>query len=109
MSKSNITLVEYYAADWNNVAIYPKILGYPNFLKKDLAKFTEIILKEIKRTLRRGERVELRGFGVFSTNSQKARISRNPKTGEKVHTPSKKTIHFKMAKDLFKKLNNEKK
>tara|TARA_S200000501_G_scaffold337827_1_gene344190 strand:+ start:539 stop:829 length:291 start_codon:yes stop_codon:yes gene_type:complete len=81
--------------------------NYPNFLKKDLEKFTEIILKEIKKTLRRGERVELRGFGVFSTNTQKARISRNPKTGEKVNTPEKKTIHFKMAKDLFKKLNNE--
>ena len=80
--------------------------SYPNFLKKDLEKFTEIILKEIKRTLKRGERVELRGFGVFSANMQKARISRNPKTGEKVHTPEKKTIHFKMAKDLFKKLNN---
>ena len=80
--------------------------NFPSFYKKDLEKFTEIILKEIKITLRRGERVELRGFGVFSTNSQKARISRNPKTGEKVHTPAKKTIHFKMAKDLFKKLNN---
>ncbi len=82
--------------------------SYPNFLKKDLEKFTEIILKEIKYTLKRGERVELRGFGVFSTKIQKARISRNPKTGEKVNTPEKKTIHFKMAKDLFKKLNNEK-
>ena len=61
--------------------------NYPNFLKKDLEKFTEIILKEIKKTLRRGERVELRGFGVFSTNTQKARISRNPKTGKKVKTP----------------------
>ncbi len=80
--------------------------NYPNFLKKDLEKFINIILKEIKQTLKRGERVELRGFGVFSTNIQKARISRNPKTGEKVHTPEKKTIHFKMAKDLFKKLND---
>ena len=80
--------------------------NYPNFLKKDLDKFTDIILKEIKRTLRRGERVELRGFGIFSTNKQKARISRNPKTGEKISTPEKKTIHFKMAKDLFNKLNN---
>ena len=82
--------------------------NYPNFSKNDLIKFTDIILKEIKRTLRRGERVELRGFGVFSTNIQKARISRNPKTGEKVNTPEKKTINFKMSKDLFKKLNNEK-
>jgi len=82
--------------------------NYPNFLKKDLEKFTNIILKEIKKTLKRGERVELRGFGVFSTNVQKSRISRNPRTGEKVNTPEKKTIHFKMSKDLFKKINNEK-
>ena len=80
--------------------------NYPNFLKKDLEKFTDIILSEIKNTLRRGDRVELRGFGVFSSKIQKARISRNPKTGEKVNTPEKKTIHFKMSKDLFKKLNN---
>ena len=80
--------------------------NYPNFLQKDLSKFTDIILNEIKRALKRGERVELRGFGVFSTNIQKARLSRNPKTGEKVNTPEKKTIHFKMSKDLFKKLNN---
>ena len=80
---------------------------YPNFLKKDLKKFVDIILYEIKRTLKRGERVEIRRFGVFSTSIQKARISRNPKTGEKVHTPEKKKIYFKMAKDLFKKLNNE--
>ena len=81
--------------------------NYPNFLQKDLSKFTDIILSEIKRALKRGERVELRGFGVFSTNIQKARLSRNPKTGEKVNTPEKKTIHFKMSKDLFRKLNND--
>ena len=83
--------------------------NYPNFLKKDLEKFTNIILDEIKKALKRNERVELRGFGMFSTNIQKTRISRNPKTGEKVNTPEKRTIHFKMAKELFKKLNNEKK
>ena len=81
--------------------------NYPNFLKKDLEKFTNIILNEIKKALKRGDRVELRGFGVFSANTQKARISRNPKTGEKVNTPEKKTINFKMSKELFKKLNNE--
>ncbi len=81
--------------------------NYPNFLKKDLEKFTDIILDEIKRALKRGDRVELRGFGMFSTKIQKPRISRNPRTGEKVNTPQKKTINFKMSKDLFKKLNNE--
>ena len=82
--------------------------NYPNFLKKDLEKFTNIILNEIKRTLKRGDRVELRGFGVFFTNTQKASIRRNPKTGEKVNVPEKKTIHFKMAKEMFKKLNDDK-
>ncbi len=80
---------------------------YPNFLKKDLEKFTNILLSEIKNALKRGDRCELRGFGVFETHIQKARISRNPKTGEKVNTPEKRTIHFKMSKDLFKKLNDE--
>ena len=81
--------------------------NYPNFLKKDLEKFVNIVLSEIKNTLKKGERVELRGFGVFSTKTQRPRISRNPKTGEKVNTPEKKIIHFKMSKDLFKKINNE--
>ena len=81
--------------------------SYPNFLKRDLEKVVSIILSEIKQTLKRGDRVELRGFGIFSTNIQKARISRNPKTGEKVNTLEKRTIHFKMAKEMFKKLNND--
>tara|TARA_B100000963_G_scaffold336277_1_gene331189 strand:- start:2032 stop:2325 length:294 start_codon:yes stop_codon:yes gene_type:complete len=81
--------------------------SYPNFLKKDLEKFINILLEEIKSTLNKNERVELRGFGVFSSNLQKSRISRNPKTGEKINTPEKKTIHFKMGKELFKKMNNE--
>jgi len=81
--------------------------SYPNFLKKDLEKFVSVVLNEIKQALKRGDRVELRGFGMFSTNIQKARISRNPKTGEKLNTLEKKTIHFKMAKEMFKKLNND--
>ena len=81
--------------------------NYPNFLKKDLEKFFDIILEEIKYSLKKGNRVELRGFGMWSTHVQKARISRNPRTGEKVNTPEKKTIHFKMAKELFHKINTK--
>ena len=64
--------------------------NYPNFLRKDLTKLVNIALYEMQNSLKRGERVELRTFGVFFTNTQKARISRNPKTGEKVNTPEKK-------------------
>ena len=81
--------------------------SYPNFLKKDLEQVVSIVLNEIKEALKRGDRVELRGFGMFSTNIQKARISRNPKTGEKVSTEEKRTIHFKMSKEMFKKINND--
>ena len=82
--------------------------NYPNFFKKDLEKFFNIILEEMKYSLKKGDRVELRGFGTWSTHIQKARISRNPKTGDKVNTPEKKTIHFKMAKELFDKVNKVK-
>mgnify|MGYP001252148120 CR=1 FL=1 len=83
--------------------------SYPNFYKKDLEKFFDIILKEIKFSLKKDERVELRGFGAWSTRIQKARVSRNPKTGERINTPEKKTIHFKMSKELFDRVNNENK
>ena len=85
-----------------------KILNksYPNFLKKDLEKFVNIIFKEIKSALRNGERVELRNFGVFFSNIQKKSLRRNPKTGEKVSVPEKKTIQWKMSKEMFNKLNN---
>ena len=82
--------------------------SYPNFLTKDLSKFTDIILGEIKNALKRGDRVELRNsFGVFFTNTQKKSIRRNPKTGDKVEVPEKKTINWKMSKDIFSELNDE--
>jgi len=80
--------------------------SYINFYSKDLLKVIKIFFKEIKEALSKEERCEIRGFGSFSTRMQKARISRNPKTGEKVETPQKKTIHFKIAKELFNKINN---
>ena len=74
--------------------------------KKDLEKSLNIVLNEIKLALLKGENVELRDFGTWSLNTQKARLSRNPKSGEKIETPEKKKIRFKMSKKLFKKINN---
>ena len=81
--------------------------SFPNFYVSDLNKLVEIIIKEIKNSLKRGEGVELRGFGTFRTNIQKESIRRNPKNQTKVNVPSKRVIKWKMSKDLFKKLNNE--
>ena len=80
--------------------------NYPNFLKKDLEKLIDIILSETKNALSKNHRVELRNFGIFYTNIQKKSIRRNPKTGEKVNVPEKKSIHWKMSKEMIKKLNN---
>jgi len=80
---------------------------YPNLLKKDLEKFFDIFIYEIKLALKNDERVELRGWGVFSAKNQKSKTSRNPKTGERVIVDEKKSISFKMSKDLFIEINNE--
>ena len=81
--------------------------NYPNFLRKDLSKLIDIILKEIENSLKKGERVELRDVFTLETRVQKARISRNPKTNERIQTKEKKSIRFKMSKDWFKRLNHE--
>ena len=80
---------------------------YPNLLKKDLLKIFDIFLDEIKSALKNSERVELRGWGIFYQKSQKSRNSRNPKTGEKIFTPEKKSINFKMSKELFEAINEK--
>ena len=82
--------------------------NYPNFLKKDLIKLFEIIVYEMQESLKRGERVELRDVFTIEPRIQKARVSRNPKTNEKVNTPEKKTILFKTSKEWSKIINEKK-
>tara|TARA_B100001057_G_scaffold61467_1_gene54856 strand:+ start:6183 stop:6473 length:291 start_codon:yes stop_codon:yes gene_type:complete len=82
--------------------------NWPNITLSELNKFTEIILSEIKRALRRNERVEIRGFGTLGVRIQKSSIRRNPKTNQKVAVPEKKVIRWKQSKGMFKKINNEK-
>ena len=80
---------------------------YPHLLKKDLSKFFDIFIEEIKTALKNNERVEIRGIMVFFTKIQKSRNSRNPKNNETVSVPEKKMINFKMGKDLFKIINEK--
>ena len=81
--------------------------NYPNFLKKDLVKLFDITISEMQNALKRGERVELRESFSIDPRIQKARISRNPKTNEKINTPEKKSILFKMSMEWSKKVNEE--
>ena len=82
--------------------------NYPNFLKKDLIKLFEIMVYEIQESLKRGDRVELRDVFTIEPRIQKARVSRNPRTNEKVNTPEKKTILFKTSKEWSKIINEKK-
>ncbi len=81
--------------------------SYPNFLKKDLIKLFDIMIYEMQEALKRNERVELRDIFTIEPRRQKARVSRNPKTNEKVNTPEKKSILFKMSKEWAKKVNEK--
>ena len=82
--------------------------NYPNFLKKDLVKLLDIMIYEMQESLKSGERVELRDVFTIEPRLQKARVSRNPKTNEKINTPEKKTIFFKMSNKWTKKINEKK-
>ena len=82
--------------------------NYPNFLRKDLIKLVDIALYEMQNALKRGERVELRDLFALEPRIQKERISRNPKTNEKINTPEKKAILFRMSKEWSKKINEKK-
>ena len=60
----------------------------------------EAVLDALKESMRRGERIELRGFGVFQVKPRKKGIGRNPRTGKEVRIPPGKTIKFKPGKNL---------
>ena len=81
--------------------------NFPNLYKKDINKFFDIFISEIIKALSKGERVELRDVMMFEPRIQKKRISRNPKTNEKVNTPEKKAILFRMSKEWTKKINEK--
>ena len=81
--------------------------NWPNFKTVDLERMFSIVLNEIKQAIKNRESCELRGFGSWRPRVQKARISRNPATGQKVNTPKKINIHWKQSKEMFKKINEE--
>jgi integration host factor subunit beta len=68
--------------------------------RKDGEVIVETIFDSIVRSLRVGDKIEIRGFGSFRTRQRKPRIGRNPKTGDKVEVPAKKIPFFKPSKEL---------
>jgi integration host factor subunit beta len=79
----------------------------PHLLARDIEKIVTVILDEIVEALRRGDRVELRGFGAFSVKHREARQGRNPRTGVSVSVAKKTIPYFKRGKDMHARLNRE--
>lgn len=71
-------------------------------------KLVSIMLDEIIHAVDSGQRVELRGFGSFFPRERKARMGRNPKTGELVSVPEKRVMRFQAGRDLVQRLNGKK-
>ncbi len=75
------------------------------FSQKDIEQSVNTILDTMIDALAQGQRIEIRGFGSFSLHQRKARMGRNPKTGEQVPLPAKRVPHFKPGKALREKVN----
>ena len=77
----------------------------PELRSDEVEQVVDIFFDEIGKRLAEGGRVELRGFGAFSTRDRGARKGRNPRTGEAVDVPAKKVPYFKPGKEMRRTLN----
>ena len=74
--------------------------------RKESEVIVEAIFDSIVKSLRSGDKIEIRGFGSFRTRQRQPRIGRNPKTGARVEVPAKKIPYFKPSKELKDVVNN---
>ena len=81
--------------------------SYPNFIRKDLVRFIDLVLYEMINSIKRGERVELRDIFTIEPRIQKSGFRRNPKNGKTFFAKEKKKIFFKMSKRWTKKINEK--
>ena len=79
----------------------------PHLYQRDIEKVVNTIFDQIVQALRRGDRVELRGFGAFSAKLRGARQGRNPRTGVAVAVGKRAVAFFKTAKEMRWRLNRE--
>jgi len=79
----------------------------PGVTKKDCALVVDAFLNAVKRALKNGENIEIRGFGTWKVKRRKARMARNPRTGEPVEVPARWVPVFKPSKKLRKKVEKK--
>ena len=76
------------------------------FSKKDSAQLVDLVFETIKETLENGEKLKVSGFGNFVVREKKARIGRNPQTGEEIEISARKVLTFKPSQVLKNALNS---
>ena len=79
----------------------------PGLRGDEVEQVVDIFFDEIAQRLAEGGRVELRGFGAFSTRERKARTGRNPRSGEAVEVPAKNVPYFRPGKEMRRILNDD--
>jgi integration host factor subunit beta len=77
----------------------------PHLYLRDVERIVTTIFDTISDALAEGDRVELRGFGAFSTKERASRVGRNPRTGEQVSVDAKQVPYFKCGKEMRENLN----
>ena len=71
----------------------------------EIEKIVSVIFASMTAALAKGQRVEFRGFGVFSIHRRAPRVAQNPRTGEKVKIGNRNIVHFRVGKELHEKMN----
>lgn len=80
--------------------IINKVVEHTGVTKTKAEIAVETVFESMKRALTKGDRIELRGFGVFNVKPRKTGIGRNPRTGAEVSIPPGKAVRFKPGKEL---------
>jgi integration host factor subunit beta len=78
---------------------------FPDLTQREVESVVTAVFDSITDQLAHGGRVELRGFGAFSTRKRDARVGRNPRTGESVQVDAKRVPYFKPGKEMRERLN----
>ena len=97
MAASNVTITK---AD-----LVEQVLGLGDLTRRDSEVLVDTVFDAVIGAIRKGDKIEVRGFGSFRIRERKSRVGRNPKTGEKVDIPAKRIPYFKPSKELRDRLN----
>jgi integration host factor subunit beta len=101
-----LTVLQQRACEMTKADLIDEVSRLTELKRKDSEVIVETILDSVVRSLRAGDRIEIRGFGSFRTRRREARVGRNPKTGDRVEVPAKKIAFFRPSKELKDQVNS---